>query len=302
MLNIKKAMRNNRILKSLTGLSRSKFEALVPYFNKIIQEEEDKKIKNDKNRQRASGAGTKHTLNDLEAKLFFILFYLKVYPTFDLMGFIYDVDRSQTNRWVYTFLPILEKALCRKQILPKRKVSDMSELFSLFPEMQDVFIDGTERRTQRPSKDKKQKSYYSGKKKAHTVKNIVINDENKNILFISPTVGGSMHDKKLYDKSELDKLAKEITQWGDTGFKGIDKYGIDVMIPHKKVKGKDLTVEQKEENQIISSIRVVNEQAIGGIKRLRCVNDIYRNKKANIADKFILVSAGIWNLENGKIS
>jgi len=62
MINIKRAMRSNRIMKSLTGLSRSKFNSLLPYFEIIVKEENGKTVENNKNRQRVSGAGAKHTL------------------------------------------------------------------------------------------------------------------------------------------------------------------------------------------------------------------------------------------------
>lgn len=304
MINIQRAMRSNRIMKSLTGMSRSKFKSLLPYFETILKEENGKVEKNNKTRQRASGAGQKHTLNTVELQLFYILFYMKVYPTFDVAGFIFDVDRSQTNRWTHKLLPILEKALDRKMVLPKRKIDNINEFITLFPDIKDVFIDGTERAIQRSADYKKQKLNYSGKKKRHTVKNIVANDENRRVLFITPTVQGSMHDKKIYDKYTVgDFIPNTTTQWVDTGFLGIDKdYDIDIQIPKKKPKGKELSDEEKENNRVISSIRVVNENAIGGIKRLRCVSDTYRNKKANIEDKFILISAGIWNHEIEKVA
>jgi hypothetical protein len=243
VINITRAMRSNRIMKSLTGMSRSRFRSLLPYFEIIIKEESAKAVKNNKNRQRASGAGAKHTLDAIESQLFYILFYMKVYPTFDVAGFIFDVDRSQTNRWTHRLLPILEKALDRKMVLPKRKIASVDEFMTLFPNTKDIFIDGTERPIQRSVDHKKQRSNYSGKKKRHTVKNLVANDENRRILFVTPTVKGSMHDKKIYDKYTIgDSIPSNITQWVDTGFAGIDKgYDIDVQMPKKKPKGKDLS-------------------------------------------------------------
>ena len=75
MINIELAMRSDRILKSLTGLSVVKFKELVNYFEIIIKEESAKSVKSDKDRKRAIGGGKKHTLCDAEAKLFYILFY-----------------------------------------------------------------------------------------------------------------------------------------------------------------------------------------------------------------------------------
>ena len=299
MLNISRAMKSDRIMKSLTGLSTKKFETLLPYFELILQEEEAKRIKNNKKRQRKAGGGRKHTLDDTKFKLFYILFYLKIYPTFDLAGFIFDVNRSQTHRWTHHLLPLLEKALGRKLVLPKRQVKDMLSLIELFPETKDLFIDGTERKIQRSKDPKTQQNTYSGKKKTHTIKNLVVNNGKRKILMITPTLKGSMHDKKIYDKYGLgDTIPKEITQWLDTGFKGVEKrYDITVEMPKKKPRGKPLSYEDRENNKTISAIRITSEHAIGGIKRLGCVKDTYRNRIGNLEDKFIVVSAGIWNLE-----
>jgi hypothetical protein len=298
MINISKALKDNRILKSLTGLSIDKFKELVPYFDTILKEEEAKRIKNNKNRKRKAGGGRKATLESSEAKLFYILFYVKVYPTCDVAGFIFDVNRSQTNRWMHQLLPVLEKALDRRVVLPKRRIETMEAFIKLFPEIKDVFIDGTERRIKRSSNKKQQRLDYSGKKKAHTRKNLVVNDENRRIILVTPTVKGSMHDKKIYDKYGLgNTIPKDVTQWVDTGFQGINnEYDINVEIPKKNTKKKKLTYEEKENNKTISGIRVVNEHAIGGIKRMRAITDVYRNRKGNTDDKFMIVSAGIWNL------
>lgn len=298
MININRAMRSNRILKSLTGLNIQKFEELLPYFDKILVETSKRKIQKNKKRVRAEGGGAKHTLDSSEAKLFYMLFYLKVYPTYDVAGFIFNVNRSQACRWVHKLLPLVEKALDRRFVLPKRQIASVEEFMKLFPDTKDIFADGTERPIQRPSKNKLQRKYYSGKKKRHTMKNTVVCDEKKKILLVTKTTKGSQHDKKQFDRSGLGKaIPKSVTLWTDTGYQGLCKnYKLDHIQPKKRKKGQYLTSEEKEENKIISSIRVVNEQAIGGIKRMKSTADIYRNRRANTADKFIIVSAGIWNL------
>jgi len=240
MINIERALTSNRIMKSLTGLNTKKFEELLPYFELIMQEETGKRVKANKNRKRAIGGGKKHTPEGVARRLFFILFYLKVYPTFDVAGFFFDVNRSQTNRWIHKFLPILEKTLDRKLVLPKIRIESVTEFMRLFPEVKDLFVDGTERRVQRSKDIKEQRLNYSGKKKTHTVKNLVINDERKRIICVTPTVKGSMHDKKIYDKEGLDNIILEsVTKWLDTGFLGIGKQSnIDIQMPKKSQKEK----------------------------------------------------------------
>jgi hypothetical protein len=125
-----------------------------------------------------------------------------------------------------------------------------------------------------------------------------VNDENKRILILTPTTRGSMHDKKQFDKSGLgDVIPKGVTVWTDTGYQGLSKnFNLTHMQPKKRKKGTSLTDEEKINNRTISSIRIVSEQAIGGMKRMNSTTAIYRNKKAGTDDKLMLVSAGIWNL------
>ncbi len=162
MLNIKKAMKSRRLLRALTGLDKEKFNILLVDFERVYLKT---MINRKSNRERAYGGGRKHTLESIEMKLFFILFYLKVYPTFDLAGFIFNSTRARSNEWFHTLLPILEESLGQKSLLPKRKVSTVEEFLSHFPSTQDLFIDVTERPTQRRKKGKIQKREYSGKKK-----------------------------------------------------------------------------------------------------------------------------------------
>lgn len=171
----------------------------------------------------------------------------------------------------------------------------MEEFIAAFPEIKDVFIDGTDRRVQRPKNPKKQSKLYSGKRKATTRKNIVIANEKKEILYLTPTKSGRRHDKKLLDKSGIENLPKEVCAWVDTGFIGLTKTHANTQIPKKHTKKKPLTNQEKENNRLISSFRTVVEHAICGMKRLKATTDVYRNRKVNFDDTLMLLSAGIWN-------
>jgi hypothetical protein len=181
--------------------------------------------------------------------------------------------------------------------LPKRKINSVEEFTRYFPKVKDIFIDGTERPFQRPTKEKRQAKHYSGKKKRHTKKNIIVTTQKKEILIVTKTKCGSQHDMRMLRKSELPQnIPKEVSTWVDTGFLGLDKETeSSVFIPAKKSKNKPLTNEQKQDNYLISGLRVCNEQAIGGMKRMRCITDVSRNKSDKLADELILNAAGIWN-------
>ncbi|MCP4651927.1 MAG: transposase [Candidatus Omnitrophica bacterium] len=289
-MNISAAFKNNRVMKSLTGLTISEFENLSPLFDQSLR----KSLLN-KPRLRKIGGGRHGVLPKSSDKLFYILFYLKVYPTYDLAGFVFNVDRSRPCNWVAQFIPILEDILQRKCVLPKRKIKTAEEFFELFPDVRDLFVDGTEHKVQRPRSDKNQKRRYSGKKKTHTRKNLVASDENKRIIAISPTKNGKIHDKKLFDKAGWRSwIPPDVSLWVDTGFIGITKNGGDIFMPKKKSKNHPLTKKEKQENRAIASIRVVSEHAIGGLKRFNSVAETYRNRKGQ-DDKFIILAAGLWN-------
>ena len=118
-------------------------------------------------------------------------------------------------------------------------------------------------------------------KKQHTIKNNVLIDESCRILFLTETVEGKRHDKKLADESDYDlpsnsKLAQ------DTGFQGFKPENVTILQPKKKPRGKELTELDKHINEWLSSIRIRVEHAICGIKRYRIVKDKIRNWKAGI--------------------
>ena len=59
--------------------------------------------------------------------------------------------------------------------------------------------DGTERALYRPKDPEEQQEYDRGKKKCHTLKNLLVIDETCHICFLSDTYEGKAHDKSLAD-------------------------------------------------------------------------------------------------------
>lgn len=216
----------------------------------------------------------------------------------DLMGLFFDVNRSNVKRHIDKLTSVLELTLGRTLSLPKRKISTVEEFLKIIPKAKDLFTDGTERPIQRPKSNGKQKENYSGKKKAHTKKNIIINDENRKVLYISPTKTGKTHDIAIF-KDELDPsvIPRDVCFWLDKGFTGIDKDypDLDFVMPKRKPRGKELTQEQKDDNKTISGIRILSEHAIAGIKRLRILTDKFRNKSEEFNDKVAYLACGLWN-------
>lgn len=292
-MNVAAALGSDRLCASLTGLRVREFRDLVSQFewNYTAYLHERKP-----DRKRKIGGGRDSRLESIEAKLLFVLFYLKAYPTFDVLAFIAQFHRTRACQWTLALLPVLEKTLGRKLVLPERKISSVEEFLAKFPDAKDVFGDGSDRRIQRPKNPKRQNKTYSGKKKAHTRKQIVLADEHKHILVLTPTKSGRRHDKRLSDKAGIfAHLPAHVTAWLDTGFQGVQKQHPNTLIPKKRSRGHPLSDEDKADNRLISSFRVVVEHAIGGMKRYQCLNQPYRNRKPRLDDLFSLLSAGLWN-------
>ena len=258
---------------------------------------EDYIIKNhidEKERQRQYGGGRKPVLENSEDKLLFILFYFKIYPLQILIGFLFGMGQSQANEWIHKLSKVLKMTLDNLDVLPERESNNLEEALEKDRE-KEVAIDGTERRRQRPKDNEKQKEYYSGKKKAHTIKNnIVVTVEGRKISYLSGTYEGKKHDKKICDDEELAFPEKTVVNQ-DTGFQGHEPEGVIIKQPKKKPRGGELSLEEKNQNSIFSSIRIVVEHVISGIKRCRIVKDVFRNTKENYDDLVMEISCGLHN-------
>jgi len=71
---------------------------------------------------------------------------------------------------------------------------------------------------------------------------------------------------------------------------------VEVFIPQKKPRGGAVSASEKALNRSIARVRVMVEQAIGGIKRLKGLSERYRNHRPAMEDTLIQVGCGLWNL------
>lgn len=297
-MNIEKILKKERLTRALTGFTPSEFINLLPIFEQVwYQAKMDAYLKNPK-RKRQPGGGSKGFLPTIEEKFFFILFYYKCYPTYDVLSLFYDCNRANGYRRKEALVSILEATLGRKLVLPKRQIQSIEEFLTTFPEVKEVFIDGTERPIQRPKDSKKQKDNYSGKKKRHTRKNLIITDKKKRIGFLSKTEGGSKHDFNILKEQALpDHIPKKIKKHLDRGFQGFEKQypGHYLSMPQRKPRTKELSPSIKKQNKRKSGLRIIVEHAVWGIKRFRIIADVFRNKKKNADDQAIFIACGLWN-------
>ena len=102
-----------------------------------------------------------------------------------------------------------------------------------------------------------------------------------------------MHDKRICDEEDDQFPPCGLLQ--DTGFQGYKPDPVDTYPPKKKPKGKELTEEEKAENKMISSIRLLVEHVISGVKRCRIVKDVFRNTTSKFSDQVLEIAGGLHN-------
>jgi hypothetical protein len=279
----------------LSGLSLAEFDHLLPKFEQAWQDYLINESVHRDGRKRRYGGGRKAELVTAGDKLLFILFYIRHYPTQEVQGFLFGIGQAQANVWVHRLTGVLNQALGYEQHLPERQPHKLEQVLSACPQLEFV-IDGSERRINRPKDKEKRGQHYSGKKKATTVKNNLITERRRGgkVQYLSQTVEGKRHDKKLADEEGYE-FPEGSKLWKDTGFQGYEPEKAITFQPKKKPKGEELTDEEKQRNRELSSERVIVEHHIAGVKRSRIVHDTFRNRKDKYVDIVMETACGLHN-------
>lgn len=268
-----KIKNKSNIFERLFGLSPQEFAIIFQKVQPLWESTLKKEYKR---------PGRDYKLN-LEDMILMLLLYYRSYSTQIFIGYLFGIDDSRVCRIIKKLEVILAKVIK----IEKEKSLKQEEIESLI-------IDATEQPCERPSN--KQKKYYSGKKKRHTLKTEIRVNLNKRIVHISKTQPGSIHDFNLYKQGP--SLAKETRVLADSGYQGLQKIHPHTELPYKKSKNRELTQDEKNRNKTLSSMRVKVENVFAQIKVFKILSDRYRNPRNKHNIKFKII-AGIVNLKNG---
>jgi Helix-turn-helix of DDE superfamily endonuclease/DDE superfamily endonuclease len=219
---------------AMTGLQLDEFLKLLAAFEATyLQRYRHELTLAGKARQRRAGGGAKGVLRSFADKLLFILVYQKTNPLQTAHALQFGMSQPQANYWIHHLLPILRATLEALGMQPARDASHVAHHPFALEGGPDLAIDGTERRRQRPVNASQQKEHYSGKKKTHTDKNLLlVNAHTGKVVYLSPTVAGKRHDKKMADEVAIAYPANA-TLDKDTGFQGYEPEGVLSRQPKK---------------------------------------------------------------------
>lgn len=158
-----KNLTRDRTVKAIIGMSREKFDLLVPVFSSSDDEIQQERLTN-KEIKRIQNSGPKSILDSYEKKLFFTLYYLKAYPTFDVLGFHFGLSAGHAHDYIVEYLPVLQRSLEKLGTAPIRDIKNPKEFEQIIEKYDKILIDGTEVSCVRPANNEEQEERYSGKK------------------------------------------------------------------------------------------------------------------------------------------
>ena len=291
MISIEKTLLLDRRMRALTGLDGAAFEKLEKRFAPVLAGELAALTRAGQPRQRRPGAGPKGELPGVRHQLFFILFYLKAYPTQDVMGYLFGLSQPQVCERVAQLLPLLQTLMSAE--LPARHGRDLKEIMAELPEVQEVLIDGTERPIARPQHKTRRANHYSGGRKRTTVKNVVVTAGGR-VVLVTPTAPGRRHDKAEADRARV-RLGKNQRVLGDSGFQGYQAGAAEVRTPHRKPRGRPLHWQHRRTNRKLARERVPVEHVLASVKRLGILRQPLRAKRRTTADQVMLIGCALHN-------
>ena len=217
--NLKEHPRNFR---DVTGLKIEEFEKVVekvsPEWKKV---QEQKKCH-----------GRTSRLPVLEDKILCIILYYRTYITHRFLSYLFNLHNSNICR----LLKKMEPLLAQKVSIKKDRTMTPERILK-------ILADVTEQPIQRPKDRKKRKLSYSGKKRLNTMKTEIIIRDDGQILSVSKSHRGRIHDFKIRKQEKM--LPKENIKYADSGYQGWQKLQSNVVIPYKRYRKKSLTDDQR---------------------------------------------------------
>jgi hypothetical protein len=271
------------VFKSMTGLRVGEFDALVRDLLPRYQAAEQARLSRP-NRRRAIGAGHPFELTARDQILLTVI-WLRVYPTYEVLGYLFDVSDTTAGRIILRLLPLLEAAGLDSMRLPdpgRKRRRHLDELLRDTPELV-VLIDTFEQRVQRPRDRSAADQLYSGKKKQHTLKSqLAVDEVNGKIVDVPESVPGPTADITLVEESGLlGRLPENVGAAGDLAYVGMDKLhpqGQGVM-PRRKPRGQERPPEDIEYNRAFARRRIPVEHTIGRVRRYQSLTHTDRHHR-----------------------
>lgn len=271
---------HKELFSSVLGMPAFEFMDLLYRFSHELRIQE-KSWYTKHGRMRSLGGGRKPVLDSDAKKLFFVLFYYKTHPTYRVCQVLFELDKKNCRIWRLRLETVLHRVSNSYLKLPERKTRVADSYLWTVPQLKQFIVDGTERTVKRSVLNMYQEQFYSGKKKDHTVKNVICIDPiTRRITGVSDTNLGKTHDLEVFRNDRLFfQIPKGSVGLADSGFQGVDHPFLKAVIPYKRVRGQvELSPEQKATNRSVSQRRVLVEHVFAHLKKYKILSEPLREK------------------------
>jgi hypothetical protein len=269
------------VFRAMTGLTVEAFDRLLPELRAAFTADRRRRLDRP-GRQRAVGGGDAFDLG-IDDQFLLTVVWLRHYPTQECLGYLFGVSDSTALRAVRRCLPVLERSGQDTMRLPdpgRGRRRDLPALLKETPALA-VIVDTFEQRTQRPRR--RQRAYYSGKKKAHTLKSQVAVDEDGRVVDVAPSRPGRWADLKVLRRSGLvGKLIRaQVGALGDLGYVGLDGLSpkLHGATPRRKPRGQERPLEDRRYNRAFARRRIRVEHGINRLRRYQALSQVDRHRR-----------------------
>lgn len=298
MLRYPRLSRHPGIFRAMTGLSVAEFDALAAEAIPALAVADRRRLSRP-DRRRAIGAGHPTALRPRDQLLLTVV-WLRRYPTDTVLGYLYGVDEATVRRTRQRVLPVLERLGRATMRLPdpgKYHRPTLDVLLAETPALA-VLVDTFEQPTQRPKDRAEADTYYSGKKKRHTLKSqVAVNEPDGTVADVPESVRGPTHDLTLLKESALlARLPPDVGALGDLIYQGIaaaHPAGLGAT-PRKKPRGKERPPEDVAFNRAFARRRVTVEHTIRRLRIYECLPQVDRHHRQQHTARVVAV-AGLVN-------
>src|SRR6476659_414680 len=285
------------LFKSFTGLTVQEFNDI--YKKEIVKRYDKYEIqrlsKRNKDRERNIGAGRPFKL-DLKNRFLMLLVYYRLYITYTLTGFLFDLDQSSTCRDIQKIEGLIRLCLPipQKTYPITKRLKTLEEVEKYFQGFL-AFTDSTEQQIPRPIDKRRRTVYYSGKKKKHTIKTQLMVNNHGFVIHKLGYKKGSRHDYDIYKKNHP-IAPKDVVNVFDLGYFGVEKDFPQQLssLPNRKERNLQSSEEQKEFNRGHAKNRIVIGHTICRLKKYRILADVFRNR-LNKHNKISDIVSGLIN-------
>src|SRR5215813_5829000 len=201
-----------------------------------------------------------------EDRLFFILTYRKTYALQVVQGRLFGMGQSKANQWIHVLLPVLLTALRTLGDAPARSLTALAQRLGVAEADAATVVVPLEEEptpvapipaaapaspllpmTAPSDASSAPRTLRNGKKRDHTVKNVLLVNALLLILFLSDTHGGRVHDLRIAEATPYPLPA------GSGLLQGRCRKGVD---PVSYGSSKFIAIDEQPNDQIVHALRL----------------------------------------------